>query len=203
MALEEFRLRFGKGLNELLGTGMLLMIIQLSVAGGLTSAPLVIGLGLVALVYAGAPISGAHYNPAVSLSIFLRGKMSLNDMLMYWVFQIAGGFAGALLGGVMIGKFAVFQIGEGYHLFQAFLAEFVFTGLLCFVVLAVATNSKVEGNMYYSRKFLPFRKAGNDAEHGSTDNVYIYPLLLICLCFVHRSGDWFCGLRRSKHGGLR
>lgn len=156
MALEEFRVRFGKAMTELIGTAMLVMTIQLSVANELTTAPIVIGLVLVALVYAGFPISGAHFNPAISLAVFLRGKITLNEMLLYWIFQVGGGVLGALLGGLIIGKFATLAVGVGYSVLQAFLAEFVFTALLCFTVLAVATNSKAEGNSYYGCKSVTF-----------------------------------------------
>lgn len=152
MALEEFRVRFGKAVMELVGTAMLVMTIQLSVANGLVSAPFVIGLVLVAVVFAGGPVSGAHYNPAISLAVFLRGKINLREMLVYWIFQIVGGVLGALLGGVIIGKFVDISIGEGYNFLQAFLGELIFTALLCFVVLGVATNSKAEGNSYFGCK---------------------------------------------------
>eukprot|EP00177_Eucheuma_denticulatum_P005186 GFKZ01009448.1.p1 GENE.GFKZ01009448.1~~GFKZ01009448.1.p1 ORF type:complete len:269 (-),score=31.25 GFKZ01009448.1:1337-2086(-) len=150
MALEDFRLRFGKAMMELTGTAILLLTIQLCVGAGSPLAPFTIGVVLIAIVYAGGPISGAHYNPAVSLSIFLRGKMSLHEMLMYWVFQIAGGVLGALLGAVIGGKLTAITRGADVYLLQAFLAEFVFTGVLCFVVLAVATTSKAEDNQYYA-----------------------------------------------------
>lgn len=178
MALEDFRLRFGKAMMELTGTAMLLLTIQLSVGSGTPLAPFTIGVVLIALVYAGFPISGAHYNPAVSLCIFLRGKMSLHEMIMYWIFQIGGGVLGALLGGVIGGNFTAITRGTDYYLLQAFLAEFVFTGLLCFVVLAVATTSKAEDNQYYAGKsnLLSFPDAGplappaalpwNNANHG-------------------------------------
>lgn len=152
MALEDFRVRFGKGMNELVLTAVLLLTIQLSVGNGTAGAPIAIGLVLAAIVYAGAPISGAHLNPAVSLSIFLRGKMTVHEMLMYWVFQLIGGALGALLGYLIGGHRVYLQIGESYHFTQAFLAELVFTAILCFVVLAVATNSKTTGNGYYGGK---------------------------------------------------
>lgn len=153
MALEDFRVRFGKGMNELVLTAVLLLTIQLTVGSGTPGAPVAIGLVLVAIVYAGAPISGAHFNPAISLSVFLRGKMTFHEMLMYWVFQLIGGALGALLGFLIGGHRVYMKIGESYHFSQAFLAELVFTTILCFVVLGVATNSKTTGNGYYGRKF--------------------------------------------------
>lgn len=157
MALEEFRTRFGKAFTELIGAAVLVLTIQLTMAQGAGPAPLAIGLVLVAAIYAGFPISGAHYNPAISLAVFCRGKIKLQEMLVYWLFQVGGGLCGALLGGIIGGKFIAVSIGPGFNLVQAFLAEFVFTTLLCFTVLGVATNSKAENNSYYGSKSPHFR----------------------------------------------
>jgi glycerol uptake facilitator-like aquaporin len=65
MSLQDFRERFGTAFSEFIGTFILVLTIQLAVASGSSSAPLAIGLVLVAIVYACGPISGAHVNPAV------------------------------------------------------------------------------------------------------------------------------------------
>merc|ERR1712151_1140187 len=106
-------------------------------------------MGLVAIVFAGGPVSGAHYNPAVSLSIALRKGMAFHEMLVYWLSQTIGGIVGAILGGFVGSNFSVCGVGEKSNLFQALVAELVFTFILCFVVLCVATNSKVDNNHYY------------------------------------------------------
>mmetsp|Transcript_677 Transcript_677/g.1421 ORF Transcript_677/g.1421 Transcript_677/m.1421 type:complete len:233 (+) Transcript_677:103-801(+) len=147
--MDSFRRKFGKPLMELVGTAILLFTIQLAVGSGSKMAPAAIGLALMAAVYAGGPISGAHYNPAISLAVCMRGKQSLNDMLTYWVFQIVGGFVGALLAGVIGGSFAVLSIGSGSTLLQALLAEVAYAFILSFVVLGVATNSQADGNSYF------------------------------------------------------
>lgn len=149
MALEQFRLRFGKVLMELIGTAALVMTIQLSVGAGSPMAPIAIGIVLVASIYAGGPISGGHYNPAVSLSMFLRGALTFDNLILYWMFQIGGGLCGALLGGLIGGKAVVVAKGPDFYLLQAFLAELVITALLCLTVLATVTNSKTDGNAYY------------------------------------------------------
>ncbi len=56
------------------------------------------GFTLLGIIYALGPISGAHLNPAVSLAVFINRKMSINEMLKYWIAQVVGGFvAGCIL----------------------------------------------------------------------------------------------------------
>jgi len=147
--LNTIRTRFGKPIMELIGTCMLVLSIQVSVGLGADLAAVAIGSTLMVMIYAGGPISGAHYNPAVSLAVYIRGKMTLDEMLMYWVFQILGGLKGAFVGKMIVGATAGVAVGEGRTLMSAFLSEVAFTFMLCFVVLGVATNSKADGNSYY------------------------------------------------------
>lgn len=145
MVLDDFRVKFGKLVTESIGTAGLVMTIQLSK----DNAPITIGLILVALIYAGGPISGAHYNPSISLGLFLRGSITWASLLLYWVFQVIGAFAGALLGALISGRSFIPARGPEYYLLQAFLAELIFTALLVYVTLACCTNSKVDNNSYY------------------------------------------------------
>lgn len=145
--MEGFRAKFGKAMMELVGTTVLLCTIQVSANRDM--APFAIGAVLIAIVYAGGPISGAHYNPAVSLAVTLRGKMSYHEMSIYWLFQIVGGVLGAFIGGIINGgMYSGVSFGE-HSIIQAYVAEFFFTFLLCFVVLTVATSSKADNNHYY------------------------------------------------------
>lgn len=139
---------------ELVGTALFLFTIQLSVNlssedAGPLAPPVAIGVVLATLVYAGGPISGGHYNPAVTLAVYLRGKLDRTDLPLYWAAQVLGGYGGALLAGLVGGSFAVITIGHGHTATQACLVELVFTFLLCFVVLSVATHSGVADNSYY------------------------------------------------------
>lgn len=146
MALEQFRIRFGKLVTEIIGTTMLVCTIQL--AGD--NAAIATSMVLIALVYAGGPISGSHYNPAVSLAFFLRGSIKFEGLILYWLFQMIGAVAGAILGAAIRGGSVIAPArGAEYYVLQAFLAELVFTALLAYTYLATRTNSKVEGNSYY------------------------------------------------------
>ena len=63
--------------------------------------------------------------------------------------QQQGGFLGAFIGGIIAGDHAVVSIGTKYFIGQALLAEVIWTFVLCFVVLGVATNSATEGNSFF------------------------------------------------------
>ena len=71
-----------KALREGVGTFFLVLVIGLTVIapGAGPMAPLAIGAMLMVMVYAGGHISGAHYNPAVTLAVWLRGKCDTKDV---------------------------------------------------------------------------------------------------------------------------
>lgn len=138
-----------KYLYEFIGTFFLVLTVGMTVMGpnnaGLL-APLAIGSALAVMVYAGGHISGGHYNPAVSLAVFLRGKLGASDLGLYWIAQILGGIAAAFIAIYLKGGVGVTPM----HLsIQAVLAEFLFTFALCFVVLNVATAKETAGNSYF------------------------------------------------------
>lgn len=180
MVLEEFRTKFGKLVTEIIGTAALVMTIQLSK----DNAPLTIGLILVALVYAGGPTSGSHYNPAVSLAFFLRGSIPFSALLLYWIFQVIGAFLGALLGALISGRSSVPERGADYLLLQAFLAELVFTALIAYVYLATRTNSKVENNSYYGVAIGLVYLVGNFTV-GNISGAVFNPAVALSLSLVH------------------
>ena len=61
----------------------------------MTAIALAFGLAIVAAAYAIGPVSGCHVNPAVSLAVFITGKLSLKDLIGYVIAQVAGAFAGS------------------------------------------------------------------------------------------------------------
>ncbi len=140
-----------KYLVEFIGTFFLVFTIGQTViepgAGAL--APLAIGSALMIMIFAGGHVSGGHYNPAVTLAVFLRGKCDAKDVAPYMVSQVVGA---ALASAVVI-----FLKGEAMDAVQAatpaaaeaLTAEFLFTFALAYVVLNVATASGTEGNSFY------------------------------------------------------
>src|SRR4029079_9755831 len=81
-----------KYITEFIGT--LFLVLAVGLSGG---NPLAIGAALMVMIYAGGHISGAHYNPAITLAVYLRGKISLNEALVYMGCQLGGALVAALL----------------------------------------------------------------------------------------------------------
>lgn len=139
-----------KYICEFIGTFFLVLTVGMTVVepnGAGMMAPLAIGSALAVMVFAGGYISGGHYNPAVSLSVFLRGKLSLKDLVRYWIVQI--------IAGVVAGYLTIYYKGYpsqstlSLETIKAFSAEFLFTFALCYVVLNVATAKATKGNSYF------------------------------------------------------
>ena len=131
-----------KYLTEFIGTFFLVLII------GLSQNPLAIGFGLTVLVYMGAHISGAHYNPAVSFAMLLRKEINSSDFFKYLLSQILGAFASAFLVANMSSNMVV-QPDLQEPVAMILVAELIFTYLLVFVILNVATHPNLDGNSFY------------------------------------------------------
>src|SRR5689334_3645850 len=110
-------------------------------------APLAIGAALMVMVFAGGHISGAHYNPAVTLGVWMRGKCEGKDVPGYMSFQIAGAILAALA--VKYVKAGAVVTPMSLATGPALLAEFLFTFALVFAVLNVATAKRTSGNSFY------------------------------------------------------
>ena len=136
---------------ELIGTFFLLFVIGQVVIGSSAEsgalAPLAIGAALMVMVYAGGHISGAHYNPAVTLAVWMRGKAETAEVLPYWAAQVAGAVLAALAVGYL--KQGVEIAPAQPAVAPALVAEFLFTFALAYVVLNVATARGTEGNSNY------------------------------------------------------
>ena len=153
-----------KYLAEMIGT-MVLVLMGCGAAVSLGCDPvnnqaavvgtaMAFGLSVVAMAYAIGGISGCHINPAISLGVFLSGRMSAKDCLMYVVFQFLGGLIGAALLFLLVSSsdssFATAGAGLGANGLQdgisvagGLLAEIIFTCV--FVLVVVGATSKTNG----------------------------------------------------------
>ncbi len=139
-----------KYLVEFIGTFFLVLTIGMTVlapgdAGPL--APLAIGMVLAVMIFAGGHISGGHFNPAVTLAVFLRGKCPPSDVVPYMLAQIAAAGAAAAL--VPVLKDIAPHTPIAPAVVPSLIGEFLFTFALCWVVLQVATTKAAQGNSYF------------------------------------------------------
>jgi aquaporin Z len=133
---------------EFIGTFIFLFTVGMATneAGAGALAPLAIGSVLMVLVFAGGHVSGAHFNPAVSLAVYLRGRMAANELAGYIVTQ----FVAVVLAGLLVRYVG----GREPHILVAssakmLIVEFIFTFALAWVVLHVATARGTAGNSFY------------------------------------------------------
>ena len=135
--------------TEFIGTFFLVFTVCLTVTGEVPMAPLAIGCSLMIMVYMGGHISGAHYNPAVSLALLLRGKMPGKDFIPYVVAQVLGAIVAAYLSSLIFGRTIPIAPSANASVVAALLVEILFTFALALVVLNVATHPDVKGNSFY------------------------------------------------------
>lgn len=138
-----------KYLTEFIGTFFLVLTVGCTgiAAGPGVIAPLAIGSALMVMVYAGGHVSGGHYNPAVTLGVFLRGRCPAADVLPYMIAQVLGALAAALVAMFLKSpeSAATFRAGIA----PGFVAEALFTFALVLVVLNTATARTTAGNSYF------------------------------------------------------
>jgi aquaporin Z len=138
-----------KYIAEFIGTFFLVLTIGCTVIapGANEMAPLAIGSALMVMIFAGGHISGAHFNPAVTLAVWLRGKCATSDVPGYIIAQVAAAAVAAYVA-LFLKNFP--DLTPGKHVVApALLAEFLFTFALAYVVLNVATAKGTAGNPTY------------------------------------------------------
>ncbi|MDD6393242.1 MAG: MIP family channel protein [Prevotella sp.] len=149
-----------KYLAEMFGTMVLVLMgcgVAVSVScnigdpASVVATAFAFGLSVVAMAYTIGGISGCHINPAITLGVFLSGKMSGKECALYIVFQIVGAIIGSLLlylltsssiDGVIQGTGAN-DLQEGVTTLGGLLAEIIFTAV--FVLVVLGATSKTNG----------------------------------------------------------
>jgi len=138
-----------KLLTEVIGTFFLVLTVGLTVLQQTPFAPLAIGTVLMVMVYMGGHISGGHYNPAVSLAVFMRGKLGGKDFAAYVAAQLTGAILATVAVRIILGNTFAPAPTQGVAMLPALLVELLFTFALALVVLQTATSAKTEGNSYF------------------------------------------------------
>ncbi len=135
-----------KYIAELIGTFFLVYTIGHTVIGGHPLAPIGIGLVLAALIYACGHLSGGHFNPAVTVAVWLRGKCDTKDVVPYILCQLVGAVLAAVAVSWLRGKAAA---PADFDLSKLVVAEILGTFALAWVVLNVATTKANANNSFY------------------------------------------------------
>lgn len=119
-------------------------------AGTVIGTAMAFGLSVIAMAYTIGGISGCHINPAITLGVYLSGRMSGKDAGMYVIFQIIGAIIGASLLWILTSNVADFSgtgandLQDGVSVIGGLLAEIIFTCI--FVLVVLGTTSKTNGS---------------------------------------------------------
>jgi len=179
---------------EFIGTFFLILTIGSTVTlnGNGVIPPVAIGVILMVMIYAGGPISGGHYNPAVSLAVFLRGAMPAKDVLPYMAAQLLGGVVAALT--IMEFKHGLNPVDTfNFRIHDLLLAEFLFTFALAYVVLQVATVKENANNSYFGFAIGGTVMAGAFAVGGTVCSGAFNPAVevgLACMKLTPWNNSW-------------
>ena len=146
----------GKGIAEFVGTFFLALTIFIAAVSGLAGnfAPIAIGLTLMVMIYAVGYVSGAHFNPAVTIGLFIKGDCSKEELPYYLVAQIIAGVLAFFVGSELVlnGVSSNLTGGEITEMdfdstLSVLAAELLWTFALMFVIINVATEQS--GNQFY------------------------------------------------------
>ena len=135
---------------EFIGTFFLALTICTAAVHGSAGeyAPFAIAATLMVMIYAVGHISGAHFNPAVTVAVWIRGACDKNDVVPYIGTQLlAGALAAFVSQELLFSETSVASIQMDTT--NAISAEFLYTFALVYVILNVATAEATEGNSYY------------------------------------------------------
>jgi len=139
-----------KYVAEFIGTFFLVLTIGLTVlAGGGVIAPLAIGSVLMVMIFANGHISGAHFNPAVTLAVFIRGRCGKADVVPYMVAQVVAAVLAALMVKFLRPEAAAKVTAMTPVVAKAIVAEFLCAFALAYVVVNVATAKAHPNNSFY------------------------------------------------------
>jgi aquaporin Z len=211
---------------EFIGTFILVATVGNASVSGSPLTPIAIGAALMIAVYAGGHISGAHYNPAVTIAVWRRGKIGMFEMFFYWGAQIAGAIVAAIFVRYVHSETVldiVATFSKPANEFQAqvlgakakvqpagsapghivFVVEMLWTAVLAWVVLNVATAKQNAGNSFYGLAIGFTVVVGAIALGGISGGVF-NPAVFIGLCVMKLKsvGDIFLFWGAQFLGGI-
>ena len=139
-----------KLIAEFIGTFFLALTICTAAVHGSAGeyAPFAIAATLMVMIYGLGHVSGAHFNPAVTVGIWLRGACEKDEVAPYIAVQVIAGAAAALVSANLLITDPSVTALE-LDMTQTIGAEFLYTFALVFVILNVATSEATAGNGYY------------------------------------------------------
>eukprot|EP01083_Nonionella_stella_P288979 983444_1 len=116
-------------------------------------APIAVGFIVIAMIYAFGHISGAHFNPAITVAVWIRGFITPIDAAIFIMVQLLGSFCGAMLAWIITDKVPYVMPGEDgngdIHEGRCLVAEIIYSFAICLVVINVATTESQRGNFFY------------------------------------------------------
>ena len=135
---------------EFIGTFFLMLAVGMVAINPtpLWFSPIAMGAMVMVMIYAGGQSPVAHYNPAVTLAVFIRGKIQLKEAVFYIIVQVLAAVAVSYIVLYLKG-FPTDTPTLKPEAGKAFTAEFLITFALCYVFLNVATSKNSEGNSYF------------------------------------------------------
>lgn len=185
-----------KCITEFIGTFFLVLTIGYMSLMSSSHAPFAIGAILMVMIYAGAHISGAHYNPAVTAAVYLRGRLPSQLIPHYFFSQSLGAIVAAIIINMtnadLFKKLIALIHAEALHHYplHPIIAEFLFTFALAYVVLNVATSRATTGNSFYGLA-IGFTVLAGAYAVGTISGAAFNPAVVLGLCFMGASWSLF------------
>lgn len=181
-----------KYIVEFIGTFFLVLTICMTSYSKVSAdlQPLAVGSMLMVLIYSMGYLSGAQFNPAISLAVYLRGRINLKEMAFYWLAQIIGAIAAAMMTAVLISAKPpvglIASTPQFFSMVPALIAEVLGSFALTWVILTVATSKALDGNNFYGLA-IGFTVTALMYTLGSVSGSAFNPAVAIATCVAHLS----------------
>ena len=181
-----------KYIVEFIGTFFLVLTICMTTYSKVSAdlQPIAVGSMLMVLIYSMGYLSGAQFNPAISLAIYLRGRINLKEMGFYWLAQIIGAIAAAMMTAVLISAKPpvglIASTPQFFSMVPALIAEVLGSFALTWVILTVATSKALDGNNFYGLA-IGFTVTALMYTLGSVSGSAFNPAVAIATCVAHLS----------------